>query len=220
MGYQSNAAFRTQPCYSWGRPTKSPRIMLAATQDMSKAKIPIYMAIESDANGAFSPGPVYRPPAVASDRAASFGIGERHMYTQRRATAVPAKIDSVAPRPLPSAFHGQPDSRKSNSPAPSFAGRGRAYSMLRIAAPGDATAPHWGSRRAHVDSRRPTSASYGFSKGERFVDHSGSLGAAAYSLPPPPGKYAYVCRVAVSNIPRPATLAHTPHPLPESIAAD
>ena len=163
---------------------------MASQEDASKSKIPIYMAIDSDPIGSCSPGPVYKPPPVAPERSGcTFGIGERLMYTQRRTSAVAPKVYGISPRPLPSAFHGQPDSRKSTAPAPSFAGRGRAYSSLKIAAPGDTAAPSWGSRKAHVDSRHPMSASFGFSKGERFVDHSGSLAAAAYSLPPPPGKY-------------------------------
>lgn len=61
--------------------------------------------------------------------------------------------------------------------------------LCRVRYPGDYTTPQWGTKTS--DSRKASSASFCFSKGsERFIDRSGSLSASAYTLTPPPGKYA------------------------------
>lgn len=204
LGIQSNGAYRSAPCYSWGRPParSSPRMLIVGSEQATEPRMSIYISLESDALGSSSPGPIYKPQPPPSPRRASFGIGDRESYIHAQRSAVIATSNTPGPRPLPSTFHVQCDSRKNTAPAPSFAGRGRAYSSLRIAAPGDATAPTWGSPRCRSDSRRPTSASFGFGKQERFVDRAGSLTAAAYSLPPPPGKYR--CASCV----RPAIIMH------------
>ena len=208
LGIQSNGAYRSAPCYSWGRPParSSPRMLIVGSEQATEPRMSIYISLESDALGSSSPGPIYKPQPPPSPRRASFGIGDRESYIHAQRSAVIATSDTPGPRPLPSTFHVQCDSRKNTAPAPSFAGRGRAYSSLRIAAPGDATAPTWGSPRCRSDSRRATSASFGFGKQERFVDHAGSLTAAAYSLPPPPGKYR--CASCVVHTNRPAIIMH------------
>ena len=116
--------------------------------------------------GGASPGPMYNPPAQpgVTPPAFSFGISDR------QANPTPARL-GAAHVMLPSGFQRQLETHKFSAPVPFF-GTSVRRSHVQVAAPGDYDAPGVGC--VVEDSRRATSASFGFSKSQRFYDHRGT----------------------------------------------
>ena len=129
--------------------------------------------------GGSSPGPMYNPPAQpgVTPPAFSFGISDR------QANPGPGYRLGAAHVMLPSGFQRQLETHKFSAPAPFF-GSSIRRGNVQVAAPGDYDAPGVGSDMQ--DSRRATSASFGFSRSRRFYDHRGTCapGPGTYSKMP------------------------------------